>query len=130
MGGAGAAVGAARGGALWEGGSGISGRGSCGTSPTSRYWRGTPEEYDKLYDYTADAIKRALPAAHVGGPGTTGAGGPKAAHFLKQFLEHCARGENAVTGKRGAPLDFISYHAKGSPRVVDGHVQHGPATRS
>ena len=29
------------------------------------------------------------------------------------------------TGKVGAPLDFISYHAKGSPKVVDGHVQMG-----
>jgi xylan 1,4-beta-xylosidase len=93
--------------------------------PDISYWRGTPEEYDKLYDYTSDAVKRALPAARVGGPGTTGAGSAKAAAFLKQFLEHCARGTNAATGKAGAPLDFISYHAKGSPRVVSGHVQMG-----
>ena len=93
--------------------------------PDISYWRGTPEEYNKLYDYTADAIKRALPAAHVGGPATTGPASAKAAAFLRQFLEHCARGQNAVTGKPGAPLDFISYHAKGSPRVVDGHVQMG-----
>ncbi len=93
--------------------------------PDISYWRGTPEEYDKLYDYTADAIKRALPAAHVGGPGSTGPASPRAAQFLKQFLEHCAHGDNAVTGKKGAALDFISYHAKGSPRVVDGHVRMG-----
>ena len=93
--------------------------------PDISYWRGTPQEYDKLYDYTADAIKRALPATHVGGPGSTGPASPKAADFLKQFLEHCASGTNAVTGKRGAPLDFISYHAKGSPTVVDGHVRMG-----
>ena len=93
--------------------------------PDISYWRGTPEEYDKLYDYTSDAIKRALPAAHVGGPGTTGPASQKAADYLKQFLEHCARGANAATGKRGAPLDFISYHAKGSPNVVEGHVQMG-----
>ena len=93
--------------------------------PDISYWRGTPEEYDKLYDYTSDAVKRALPAARVGGPGSTGAGSAKAAAFLKQFLEHCARGTNAATGKVGAPLDFISYHAKGSPKVVDGHVQMG-----
>lgn len=93
--------------------------------PDISYWRGTPEEYDKLYDYTADAIKRALPATHVGGPGTTGPASQKAADYLKQFLEHCARGANAVTGKRGAPLDFISYHAKGSPQVVEGHVRMG-----
>jgi xylan 1,4-beta-xylosidase len=93
--------------------------------PDISYWRGTPEEYDKLYDYTSDAIKRALPATHVGGPGTTGPASQKAADYLKQFLEHCARGTNAATGKRGAPLDFISYHAKGSPNVVEGHVQMG-----
>ncbi len=93
--------------------------------PDISYWRGTPEEYNKLYDYTSDAVKRALPTARVGGPGTTGPGNAKAAAFLKQFLEHCARGDNAATGKRGAPLDFITYHAKGSPKVVEGHVQMG-----
>jgi xylan 1,4-beta-xylosidase len=93
--------------------------------PDISYWRGTPEEYNKLYDYTAEAVKRALPSAKVGGPGTTGPASQKAADYLKQFLEHCARGTNAVTGKAGAPLDFISYHAKGSPTVVEGHVRMG-----
>jgi xylan 1,4-beta-xylosidase len=83
--------------------------------PDISYWRGTPEEYDKLYDYTVDAIKGALPMARVGGPGTTGPASAKAAAFLKQFLQHCADAHK--------PLDFISYHAKGSPRVVDGHVR-------
>jgi xylan 1,4-beta-xylosidase len=91
--------------------------------PDIFYWRGTPEEYNKLYDYAADALKKTLPAAHIGGPGTTGPGNAKAAAFLKQFLEHCARGVNAATGKTGAPLDFITYHAKGSPKVVAGHAQ-------
>jgi len=93
--------------------------------PDIFYWRGTPEEYDKLYDYTADAIKRALPNAKVGGPGTTGPNSMQAGAYLKQFLEHCAHGVNAVTGKTGAPLDFISYHAKGAPRVIEGHVRMG-----
>jgi xylan 1,4-beta-xylosidase len=93
--------------------------------PDIFYWRGTPEEYNKLYDYTADAVKRALPTARVGGPATTGAGAPRAAEYLRQFLEHCARGTNAATGKTGTPLDFISYHAKGSPTVVEGHVRMG-----
>ncbi len=93
--------------------------------PDIFYWRGTPEEYDKLYDYTADAIKRALPNAKVGGPATTGPGSTRSSEYLRQFLEHCARGVNAVTGKPGAPLDFISYHAKGAPRVIEGHVRMG-----
>src|SRR5262245_55001818 len=39
--------------------------------PDIPYWRGTPEEYNKLYDFTADAVKRELPQARVGGPATT-----------------------------------------------------------
>ncbi len=42
--------------------------------PNISYWHGTPEEYDKLYDYTASAVKRALPTARVGGPASTGPG--------------------------------------------------------
>ncbi len=74
-----------------------------------------------------EAVRRALPEAHVGGPATTGPGSEKAAVFLKQFLEHCARGTNFATGKKGAPLDFISFHAKGSPQVEDGSVRMGLA---
>jgi xylan 1,4-beta-xylosidase len=93
--------------------------------PNIAYWHGTPEEYDKLYDYTADAVKRALPTAKVGGPGSTSPRSPQAAAFLKQFLEHCSSGKNNVTSKTGAPLDFISYHAKGEPTVVEQHVRMG-----
>jgi xylan 1,4-beta-xylosidase len=96
--------------------------------PDIFYWHGTPEEYDKLYDFSADAVKRAMPTARIGGPATTGPASPKAAAFLQQFLEHCARGTNFATGKSGAPLDFISFHAKGSPKLVDGHVQMGLST--
>lgn len=95
--------------------------------PDIPYWKGMPEEYNKLYDYTAAAVKRVLPAAKVGGPATTGPASEKAAGFLKQFLEHCANGKNAVTGKPGAPIDFITYHAKGRPTVVEGHVRMGLA---
>ena len=93
--------------------------------PDISYWKGAPEEYNKLYDYTADAIKRALPQARVGGPATTGPSAQRAGVFFRQFLEHCARGKNNVTGQTGAPLDFITYHAKGNPRVVEGYVQMG-----
>jgi xylan 1,4-beta-xylosidase len=93
--------------------------------PDISYWRGTPEEYNKLYDYSADAVKRALPRARVGGPATTGPANPKASEFLRQFLEHCARGRNSATARPGAPLDFITYHAKGSPQVIEGRVRMG-----
>ncbi len=91
--------------------------------PNIGYWHGTLEEYCKLYDYTADAVKRALPSARVGGPATTGPASPRAAAFLQGFLKHCVSGTNSVTGKTGAPIDFISFHAKGRTRIADGHVQ-------
>jgi len=95
--------------------------------PDIGYWQGTPEEYFKLYDFSADAILRALPGAKVGGPDSTGPAYPKAAEFLRLFLEHCAHQKNYLTGKTGAPLDFISYHPKGSPKWQGDHVQMGIA---
>ena len=47
--------------------------------PDIGYWQSTPEEYFKLYDYSADAVKRALPGIRIGGPTTTGPGAEKAA---------------------------------------------------
>ena len=87
--------------------------------PDISYWHGTPEEYDKLYDYAAKAVKRALPEARVGGPASTGPANDRAAAFLRQFLQHC--------NDTGVPLDFITYHAKGRPQVADGHVRMGIA---
>ncbi len=95
--------------------------------PDIPYWHGTPEEYDRLYDVTVEAVRRALPEAKVGGPASTGPGNEKAAAFLQQFLQHCAAGKNSVTGGLGAPLDFISFHAKGSPKIVDGQLKMGLA---
>jgi len=93
--------------------------------PNIAYWQGTPEEFHKLHDYAVDAVRRALPTARVGGPDTAGGGGP----FLRGFLEHCLRGINHATGKTGTPLDFLSFHAKGAPKFVDGHVQMGIANQ-
>jgi xylan 1,4-beta-xylosidase len=95
--------------------------------PDIPYWQGTAEEYFKLYDFSADAILRALPGAEVGGPDSTGPAYPKAAEFLRQFLEHCAHQKNYATEKTGAPLGFISYHPKGSPKWQQDHVQMGIA---
>jgi xylan 1,4-beta-xylosidase len=90
--------------------------------PDISYWKGTTEEYIKLYDYTADAAKRALPTIRIGGPETTNPGSEKAGAFLKTFLEHIVTGKNHATGKKGAPLDFITFHAKGQPRVINDTV--------
>lgn len=91
--------------------------------PDIPYWKGTTEEYIKLYDYTADAVKRALPTARIGGPEVTGPNSENATKFFRAFLDHVVNGKNYVTGKKGSPIDFITFHAKGSPKVVDGHVQ-------
>jgi len=94
--------------------------------PNIHYWHGAHEDYFKLYDYAVDGVRRALPGAKVGGPETAGGPGGK---FLAEFLEHCARGTNYVTGKTGAPLDFISFHAKGSPVFTNGHVRMAMANQ-
>ncbi len=95
--------------------------------PDIDYWKGTAEEYFKLYDYSADAVLRALPGARVGGPDSTGPASPKAAEFLRSFLEHCAHGKNYANGKTGSRLDFISFHPKGAPTWQGDHVQMGIA---
>jgi len=95
--------------------------------PDIGYWQGTPQEYFKLYDFSVDAVLRALPEARVGGPDSTGPANPKAADFLRSFLEHCAHQPNYVTGKTGSRLDFISFHPKGSPKWQGDHVQMGIA---
>jgi xylan 1,4-beta-xylosidase len=97
--------------------------------PNIFYWRGTPSEYHKLYDFAALAVKRALPEARVGGPHVAGPRTPQTQKFLHDFLDHCQSGTNHATGKQGAPLDFIAFHAKGLPAFVGGHVRMGIAAQ-
>ncbi|MEI7584972.1 beta-xylosidase [Runella sp.] len=97
--------------------------------PDSPYWSGTVKEYCKLYDYSADAVRRALPTAKIGGPHVTGPSGRRGGNFLKTFLKHCTQDTNYVTGKIGTPLDFVAFHAKGAPKLVNGHVQMNMGTQ-
>ena len=85
------------------------------------YWRGTPEEFQKLHDHAIAGVRRALPTARVGGPDSAGSGG----QWMRDFLEHQLRGKNFATGQTGTPIDFVSFHAKGRPVYVDGHVRMG-----
>ncbi len=91
--------------------------------PDIGYWSGTFDEYCKLYDYAADAVKRACPECTIGGPHTTSPRGRSGSTFLRNFLEHCLNGTNYVTGKKGSPLDYIGFHAKGNPVMVDDHIR-------
>ncbi len=91
--------------------------------PDIGYWSGTFEEYCKLYDYAADGLKRAFPRARIGGPHTTDPSNEPANKYLRDFIEHCLHGTNYATGAVGSPLDYVAFHAKGAPRVVEGHVR-------
>ncbi len=95
--------------------------------PDIDYWHSTAEDYWKLYDYAVAGVRAALPDAKVGGPATTGPGGQKGAKFLEGFLNHISTGKSAANGQP-APLDFISFHAKGQPRTAEGHVRMGIAS--
>jgi xylan 1,4-beta-xylosidase len=97
--------------------------------PDIGYWKGTPEEFLKLYDFSVDAVLKAFPDARIGGPDTTGAASPRAAEFLRLFLEHCTHQKNYANGKTGTRLDFISFHPKGSPKWISDHVQMGLAAQ-
>jgi xylan 1,4-beta-xylosidase len=89
------------------------------------YWKGTEDDYNKLYDYGVAGVRRAIPNARVGGPATTGPGPHgNASAYLEAFLAHCAKNKSEAGGG-SIPLDFISFHVKGSPNVIDGHVQMG-----
>ncbi len=87
--------------------------------PDIGYWHGTFAEYAKMYDYTEASLHQVLPNAPLGGPAVASAGSA----FLKQFLQHCASGINAVTGKTATRLDMVSFHAKGGVVISGGHVQ-------
>ena len=94
--------------------------------PDISYWHATAQDYYKLYDYAAAGVKSALPTARVGGPATTSPSGTHAAEYLKGFLDHVKSGKSLANGK-AIPLDFISFHAKGQPHILNGHVTMGLA---
>ncbi len=81
------------------------------------YWLGTEEEYFKLYDYTAAAVKDAFPEAQIGGNAVTQSM-TRGTPFLLRFIEHCLRGTNSRNGSIGAPLDFITFHLKGTDFAI------------
>ncbi|MGQ5261153.1 GH39 family glycosyl hydrolase [Micromonospora sp. ZYX-F-536] len=65
------------------------------------FWTGSREDYLRMYDVTAHAVREACPGLPVGGPATA------ATKWIEPFLDH-------VDASR-APLDFLSTHVYGSP---------------
>jgi xylan 1,4-beta-xylosidase len=92
------------------------------------YWNGSVDEFLKLYDYTAAAVKAAFPDGRVGGPGTTNPSMERlSGQLLDAFLNHCVNGTNFYTGEIGTPLDFTSFHVKGGGYRADPkHRQQNP----
>jgi xylan 1,4-beta-xylosidase len=64
------------------------------------FWSGTREEYFRLYDVSARAIKAVDPGLRVGGPSSAAAG------WIWELLGHLK--------DSGAPLDFLSTHVYGN----------------
>jgi len=91
------------------------------------YLHGTQQDYFKIYDYATDGLKRALPTAKVGGLDIAGTAGKGAQDWTNNFIKHCTQDTNYATGKIGSPLDLLSFHAKGSPKLVGQMVQMNAA---
>jgi xylan 1,4-beta-xylosidase len=83
------------------------------------------DEFNRLYDFTVQGVRRALPTARIGGPEVTGG----AQQMLRSFLQHTSAGTNHTTGETGTPLDLITFHAKGRPTFVDGRVRMGVSSQ-
>jgi xylan 1,4-beta-xylosidase len=64
------------------------------------FWSGTPDEYLRLYDVTAAAVKSVDPSLPVGGPASAAVG------WLDTLLDHVRQS--------GAPIDFLSTHTYGN----------------
>jgi xylan 1,4-beta-xylosidase len=63
------------------------------------FWTGSKEDYFKLYDVTARAIKSVSPDYRVGGPATA------IGQWDKSFIDFCHN--------NNVPLDFVSTHSYG-----------------
>lgn len=75
------------------------------------FWSGTKEEYWKLYDASAHALKRVDPSLRVGGPASS------KASWITDIIDHC------VT--TGAPIDFVSTHLYPQDEYVDYRDREG-----
>lgn len=69
------------------------------------FFTGTMEDYFKIYDTAARAIKDVSETYRVGGPATS------EHHWIAEFIEHC------LTEK--IPVDFLSTHTYGVEGAID-----------
>lgn len=66
------------------------------------FWRGTQEEYFRLYETSVHVIKSFCKELKVGGPSTSGADFREDLAYLKDFIRFCS--------SKNLPVDFFSAH--------------------
>jgi len=67
------------------------------------YFLGTEEDYVKIYDRCAAAVKSVDRSLRIG-----------PSDWYEVVLEHGAQGRNHATGQRGTPIDFVAFHCYGT----------------
>ena len=83
---------------------------------------GTQEDYFKIYDHSATAIKSVLPGAKFGPFNMAEANNVD----MLQLARHCASGTNAATGTIGSPFDFFSI----SDYIAQANHPHNPQSNA
>ena len=87
----------------------------------SGFWyKADVDEYLKLYDYFAKAVKGVSPEIKIGGPAVSSTNTYKNPDKFKKFLEHVVNGTNHATGEIGSPIDFIAVHTYGGSGAAGG----------
>lgn len=71
------------------------------------YDREMLDQFYKLYDAFAHVVKSFDQGYRVGGPACF------KLQVMKDFLDHVTSGTNLVTGEKGSPIDFVSFHIYG-----------------
>ena len=87
------------------------------TEPDNRsWWMESEEEFYRLYDVTAGALEEVVGRENL----TIAPGNLENVESWPGLLAHCAAGENAYTGGRGAPIDYFSIsHYTAAPALGD-----------
>ena len=72
---------------------------------SDEFWRRDYNEFIKLYDFSAIALKEIDGELNIGGPDNAGR------DYNEPFVQHTSTGTNYCTGEGGSPADYFSVHA-------------------
>ena len=84
------------------------------------------EEYFKLYDYRGGRSVVQRCRGEGGWSGNDGSG-PGEVRGISGCIPEALLSDSSAADGKPVPLDFISFHPKGNPETVDGHVRMGLA---